>query len=364
MEEPLGGDVSLSTTTLPSSSRSSSPLQPAAAGLPLRSGGDLAGSSMPDPRPSLMASLEGEPARGLASAGASSRRDTPFRPETDLTGVPRPRLRSIIVAPLVREHASGMACADAPSRRELCGAPVSQDQVAGKDWTLVSSRRGRLLARRQEDLHPQLPRVSERLALSPAEAFKRRFGNRCFRCLGSRHKSSHYRDHPICYTCKRTGHFERACPNRHQKDSVQQRVLLPHPTAPPAAAGGSAPPLLPAVAGLGSAPAPKMVAGLILGAAHRRPATSTCSVVSTPEMEDESYHLRTTALLLTAVGPCSGITADMVAEAVEHDQDALVGISTLLLASQKTSCWCCRKATSVTSSSSGASWWWPELSSC
>ncbi|KAI5012060.1 hypothetical protein ZWY2020_024194 [Hordeum vulgare] len=63
-----------------------------------------------------------------------------------------------------------------------------------------------------------------------------------------------------------------------------------------------------------------MVAGLIPGAAHRRPATSTCSVVSTPEMEDESYRLRTTALLLTAAGPCCGITADMVAEAVEHDQ--------------------------------------------
>ncbi|KAI4976698.1 hypothetical protein ZWY2020_050305 [Hordeum vulgare] len=37
-------------------------------------------------------------------------------------------------------------------------------------------------------------------------------------------------------------------------------------------------------------------------------------------MEDEAYRVRTTALLLTAVGPCSGITADMVAEAVEHGQ--------------------------------------------
>ncbi|KAI4973186.1 hypothetical protein ZWY2020_028894 [Hordeum vulgare] len=49
-------------------------------------------------------------------------------------------------------------------------------------------------------------------------------------------------------------------------------------------------------------------------------ATSTFSVVSTPEMEDESYRLRTTALQLTAAGPCSGITAVMMAEAVEHDQ--------------------------------------------
>ncbi|KAI4992099.1 hypothetical protein ZWY2020_041962 [Hordeum vulgare] len=63
-----------------------------------------------------------------------------------------------------------------------------------------------------------------------------------------------------------------------------------------------------------------MVVGLIPGAAPCRPATSTCSVVSTPEMEDESYRLRTTALLLTAAGPCPGISVDMVAEAVEHDQ--------------------------------------------
>lgn len=34
---------------------------------------------------------------------------------------------------------------------------------------------------------------------------------------------------------------------------------------------------------------------------------------------EESYRLRTTALLLTASGPSSGISVDMVAEAVEHD---------------------------------------------
>ncbi|KAI4996007.1 hypothetical protein ZWY2020_040509 [Hordeum vulgare] len=58
----------------------------------------------------------------------------------------------------------------------------------------------------------------------------------------------------------------------------------------------------------------------IPGVAHRRPATSTFSVVSTPEMEDEAYRKCTTALLLTAVGPCSGIIADMVAGDVEHGQ--------------------------------------------
>ncbi|KAE8803653.1 hypothetical protein D1007_20499 [Hordeum vulgare] len=63
-----------------------------------------------------------------------------------------------------------------------------------------------------------------------------------------------------------------------------------------------------------------MVGGIIPGVAHRRPATSTCSVVSTPKMEDEAYRLRTMALLLTVMGPCSGITADMVAEVVEHGQ--------------------------------------------
>ncbi|KAI4964332.1 hypothetical protein ZWY2020_006664 [Hordeum vulgare] len=53
----------------------------------------------------------------------------------------------------------------------------------------------------------------------------------------------------------------------------------------------------------GSHPVPeaKMAGGNIPGAAHRRPATSTCSVVSTPEMEDEAYRLRTTALLLTTM---------------------------------------------------------------
>ncbi|KAI4964053.1 hypothetical protein ZWY2020_008444 [Hordeum vulgare] len=71
-------------------------------------------------------------------------------------------------------------------------------------------------------------------------------------------------------------------------------------------------------AGPPSVPRVKMVGGIIPGVAHRRPATSTCSVVSTPKMEDEAYRLRTMALLLTVMGPCSGITADMVAEVVEQ----------------------------------------------
>ncbi|KAE8808082.1 hypothetical protein D1007_15510 [Hordeum vulgare] len=163
----------------------------------------------------------------------------------------------------------------------------------------------------------------------------------------------------------------------HQRFSPRPGAASP-PPAPPATVGLTPTPSPLAAAGLGSpsyaqvtaasgcssAPVSSMVAGLIPGAAHRRPATSTCSVVSTPEMEDESYRVRTTALLLTAAGPCSGITVDMVAEAVEHDQGFPRRDISSLLASHKTSCWCCRNFTSVTSSSSGASWWWPELSFC
>lgn len=57
----------------------------------------------------------------------------------------------------------------------------------------------------------------------------------------------------------------------------------------------------------------------IPGEASRRPANSSCTMVSTPAMEAEAHHLRSSALILTAVGHCSGITADMVARAVERD---------------------------------------------
>ncbi|KAI4966768.1 hypothetical protein ZWY2020_036025 [Hordeum vulgare] len=56
-----------------------------------------------------------------------------------------------------------------------------------------------------------------------------------------------------------------------------------------------------------SVPEAKMAGGNIPGAAHRKPATSTCSVVSTPEMEDEAYHY-TRRRCSPPVGPCSGIT--------------------------------------------------------
>ncbi|KAE8790015.1 hypothetical protein D1007_35694 [Hordeum vulgare] len=57
---------------------------------------------------------------------------------------------------------------------------------------------------------------------------------------------------------------------------------------------------------------------LVPGAASQRPAKSSCMLVSTPVMEEEAYRLRSSALLLTAKSDCSGITPDMVVEAVER----------------------------------------------
>ncbi|KAI4973477.1 hypothetical protein ZWY2020_035738 [Hordeum vulgare] len=57
---------------------------------------------------------------------------------------------------------------------------------------------------------------------------------------------------------------------------------------------------------------------LVPGAALQQPAKSSCMVVSTPAMEEEAYRLRTTTLLLTAASDYSGITPEMVAEAVER----------------------------------------------
>ncbi|KAE8818980.1 hypothetical protein D1007_03185 [Hordeum vulgare] len=259
------------------------------------------------------------------SAGASSRRVPPPHSGTDLPGSSKPRLRSIIVAP-EKPLTDGQARADAPSRPGHCGSPATPGHATA--WKLVQSRRGRQLATRQEDPSPPLSKDHARFALSPVEAFKTRFGNRCFRCLASRHRSFQCRDPQICYTCKRTGHLERQCPARRPKGSAP---LLPpatpaspsrpqEPTPPPQPGGSLGSPSYAGVvasADSHSVPEAKMAGGNIPGAAHRKPATSTCSVVSTPEMEDEAYRLRTTALLLTAVGPCSGITADMVAEAVE-----------------------------------------------
>ncbi|KAI4966963.1 hypothetical protein ZWY2020_034651 [Hordeum vulgare] len=54
------------------------------------------------------------------------------------------------------------------------------------------------------------------------------------------------------------------------------------------------------------------------GAAGQRPANSSCTVESMSAMEEEAFRLRSTTLILTAVGNCSGISADMVANEVDR----------------------------------------------
>ncbi|KAI4972434.1 hypothetical protein ZWY2020_003359 [Hordeum vulgare] len=57
----------------------------------------------------------------------------------------------------------------------------------------------------------------------------------------------------------------------------------------------------------------------IPGEALRRQATSSCKVVCTPAKEAEAHRLRSSALILIAVGHFSGISAHMVAHALERD---------------------------------------------
>ncbi|KAE8766607.1 hypothetical protein D1007_62158 [Hordeum vulgare] len=54
------------------------------------------------------------------------------------------------------------------------------------------------------------------------------------------------------------------------------------------------------------------------GAAAQRPANSSCMVESTPAMKEETFRLRSTTLILTAMGNCSELSADMVASEVER----------------------------------------------
>ncbi|KAI4983811.1 hypothetical protein ZWY2020_025677 [Hordeum vulgare] len=57
----------------------------------------------------------------------------------------------------------------------------------------------------------------------------------------------------------------------------------------------------------------------IPGEALRRPASSSFKVVGTPAMEAEAHRLHSSALVLTAIGHFSGISADSVARAVERE---------------------------------------------
>ncbi|KAI5000202.1 hypothetical protein ZWY2020_004791 [Hordeum vulgare] len=55
------------------------------------------------------------------------------------------------------------------------------------------------------------------------------------------------------------------------------------------------------------------------GEALRRLASSSCKVVGTPAMEAEAHRLRSSALVLTAVGHFSGISAESVARVVKRE---------------------------------------------
>ncbi|KAE8801917.1 hypothetical protein D1007_22426 [Hordeum vulgare] len=63
----------------------------------------------------------------------------------------------------------------------------------------------------------------------------------------------------------------------------------------------------------------KVAMAYIPGEALRRPASSSCKVVGTPAMEAEAHRLHSSALVLTAIGHFSGISADSVARAVERE---------------------------------------------
>ncbi|XP_037432444.1 protein PRRC2A-like [Triticum dicoccoides] len=226
----------------------------------------------------------------------------------DVANSARPRLNSIIVDPAVVDAspAPGTAARQAregspASGHQICTPPVPPDPAtASREWTRVLSRRERSLARRQIDCPRQRPKDSagshhERPASAAAEAFKRRFGNCCYRCLAPGINSSS------------AATLESATP-------ASERAISSAPKEGPAAPPPSAP----------VPPQGPMEEEYIPGAAHRRPMTSISSVVSTPAMEAESYRLRTTALLLTATGPCDAISGDMVVRAIERDTWPLV----------------------------------------
>ncbi|KAI5001043.1 hypothetical protein ZWY2020_011002 [Hordeum vulgare] len=102
------------------------------------------------------------------------------------------------------------------------GIPSSSSSIGAGDaapWTEVVSRRSVALARQQASKAATASNVVRHYrpgsaAATASEAFKKRFGNACFRCLGSRHKSFQCRDPLTCYSCKRPGHLERGCPVR------------------------------------------------------------------------------------------------------------------------------------------------------
>ncbi|KAI4984019.1 hypothetical protein ZWY2020_040872 [Hordeum vulgare] len=180
-------------------------------------------------------------------------------------------------------------------------------------------------------------------AAAASEAFKKRFGNACFRCLGSRHKSFQCRDPLTCYSCKRPGHLERGFPVRLRSKrpiSSSQAEPVPPPPSPttPSASPPPSPPSAPAVpakfgsvlvvpattvrapaVGHGTPTVRRATMAYVPGDALRRLASSSCKVVGTPAMEAEAHRIRSSPLVLTAVGHFTGISVDTAARAVERD---------------------------------------------
>ncbi|KAI5016190.1 hypothetical protein ZWY2020_006041 [Hordeum vulgare] len=282
----------------------------------------------------------------------------------------RPRLRSLVVgsglravpAPILHRHrprfpsvgsaaGAGTVISTAALAIPSPSQPLASSSIGARDavpWTEVVSRRVVALARPQAREAAMAPNALRHYrpgsaAAAASEAFKKRFGNACFRCLGSKHKSFLCKDLLTCYSCKQPGHLERGFPvhlrSKRPISSHQAEPVPPPPSpTPPSAPPPRSPPTIPVVpASFGSVPvvsaatvwapavgpsAPavrRATMAYVLGDALRRHASSSCKVVGMPAMEAEAHRLRSSALVLTAVGHFSGISADTVARAVERD---------------------------------------------
>ncbi|KAE8776979.1 hypothetical protein D1007_50341 [Hordeum vulgare] len=284
-----------------------------------------------------------------------------------VAALPRPRLRSIVVGP-----GPGVGVAPVPIRQPRCprfpsaGSAVRVGRLISADapwihaqspslqdgdaapWTEVVSRgaaaQARLQARKAASGSSVVRHYRPGSAAATAsEAFKKRFGNVCFRRLGSRHKSFQCRDPLTCYSCKRPGHLERGCPERLRRKSTAsscQVEPVPKPISPaaPSVTPSQSPPSAAArPAAVGAVPA---VSAAAVGApatgpvtpawrkaamayvpveALPRTASSSCKVVGTPAMEAEAHRLRSSALVLMSVRHFSGISAESVARVVERE---------------------------------------------
>ncbi|KAI4978384.1 hypothetical protein ZWY2020_014938 [Hordeum vulgare] len=220
----------------------------------------------------------------------------------------RPRLRSLVVGP-------GVGAAPAPIRR-VCRArwEVDLGGCSGDPFPFAFITGGgcRALDR------GRLPACGDAGAAAGPQGY-----------LG---------DPLTCYSCKRHGHLERGCPVRlrrkspassSQAEPVPKSKPISQCRSPPVAAAGPAKvgAVLVVSAAAFRAPATgpglpvwrKVAMAYVPGEALRRPASSSCKVVGTPAMEAEAHRLRSSALVLSAVGHFSRISAESVARAVERE---------------------------------------------